>query len=251
MAWIETASLSFTARHDSSDGEAVEAMLERLERLRDDLAEHFVRTPGNVAVVVHPRQVELALAHPWLPLARLAAAPAARRYMAGWFASGEIHVLAPAALRERASRVPGSLEALELAPEHEYAHLTIGASNRGLPPPFAPGSFRRYLRWAWLCEGAAAHLAGQTPHLRPAISRRLYEGERPAFPPSTRDAQLLGATVFALLERERGRRACALLASWLHPQGPRAALAEAFGRPLDHVEHDWRKLLATMTTAPS
>ena len=35
----------------------------------------------------------------------------------------------------------------------------------------------------------------------------MHEGARPAFPPTARDAMLLGGTVFGLLEREEGRRA--------------------------------------------
>jgi hypothetical protein len=99
-----------------------------------------------------------------------------------------------------------------LSPLHEYAHVVVGANNPGLPPPFNPGSFRRYLRWAWLCEGAATQLAGQTPFLRAAVARRLYEGDKPAFPPSARDAPLLGGTVLDMLEEEAGPRAVAALA---------------------------------------
>ena len=107
--------------------------------------------PDEVGVVLHPRPAALALAHPWLPLARRAAAPAARRYYAGWFGEFEIHVLAPPALEKRASGVPGSREALLLTPQHEYAHLVVGANNPDLPPPLSWSTFRRYVRWAWLC----------------------------------------------------------------------------------------------------
>ena len=249
MAWVESQSLSFSARHETDDAEAARALLERLEGFRADISEYFGETPGDVGVVIHPRAYQLALALPWLPLARLAAAPASRRYMAGWFTEGEIHVLGPRALRDRASRVPGSLEALRLSPFHEYMHLVIGANNRGLPPPLDPGSFRRYLRWAWLCEGAATHFAGQTPHLRPAIARRLREGMPPDFPPSTRDAQLLGGTIFALLEHGDGRRACVALASGLDPEGPIGALERAFKRDASEIERDWRRYLTRFTAS--
>jgi hypothetical protein len=232
--------MSFTARHEASDSDAAASLLHRLETFRDGLAGRFGETPWGVAVVIHSRPLALALAHPWLPLARLAAAPAARRYMAGWFTRTEIHVLAPGALRARASRVPGSLEALRLSPFHEYAHLVLGANNRDLPPPFTPGSFRTFLRWAWLCEGAATHFSGQTRHLRAAVARRLKEGPRPALPPSTRDAQLLGGTVFDLLRRRRGDEACVELSSRLDEDGPGRALERAFGRALPEVEHDWQ-----------
>ena len=171
MAWVETDSLSFSARHESEDADAAVAILERLEELRTRLDAVFESTPGEVSVVIHSRPWALALAHPWLPVARLLAAPAARRYMAGWFSTDEIHVLAPAALAERASRVEGSREALMLSPLHEYAHLVVGANNDELPPPFTTRTFARYVRWAWLCEGAATHFSGQGRHLRAAIAR--------------------------------------------------------------------------------
>jgi hypothetical protein len=246
MAWVETQSMSFAARHETSDAEAAGRLLERLEEFRAELEGAFETTPWGISVVVHPNALQLNLSQPWLPLARLAAAPASRRYFAGWFSSGEIHVLAPDALRRRASRVPGSREALALSPMHEYAHLVVGANNADLPPPFNPGSFRRYVEWAWLCEGAATYFSGQTRHLRPAIVRRLREGGKPSFPPSTRDAHLLGGTVFGLLAGADGREACVTLASSLEPGGPRAAVERAFARPCEEVEQDWRGYLAEL-----
>ena len=137
----------------------------------------------------------------------------------------------------------GSREALLLTPLHEYAHLVIGANNAGLPPPFTTRTFSRYVRWAWLCEGAATHFSGQNRHLRPAIARRLREGGRPSFPPDVRDAPLLGGSVFALLERAQGQRACVELASALDPAGPESAIESAFDRPLADVARDWRASL--------
>jgi hypothetical protein len=239
VAWIETHSPSFSARHEDGDSAAAGEVLERLERFRDELDGRFPVTPGEVAVVIHPGPWHLSLAHPWLPLARMMAAPASRRYFAGWFASGEIHVLAPAALERRASALPESREALGLSPMHEYAHLVVAANNPELPPPFNPRSFGRYLRWAWLCEGAATHFAGQTRLLRPAIARRLREGRRPSFPPATRDALVLGGTVFSLLEQGAGPEACITLASSLEREGPERAIERAFMRTCEEVERDW------------
>ena len=244
MAWIETHSRSFAARHDSRDAEATAGLLERLEEFRERAAERFPAAPGGVSVIVHPGLWQLGLAHPWLPLARMAAAPASRRYFAGWFSLGEIHVLAPAALEERASSVPGSREALDLAPQHEYAHLVVAASNPAAPPPFGLRGFPRYLRWAWLIEGAATWLAGQVPHLRAAVARRLREGGKPDFPPSARDALVLGGSLFALLERDAGPDACvALAASSLDGHGPRPAIERVFERPFLEVEAAWREHL--------
>jgi hypothetical protein len=249
VPWVESHSLSFSARHDSSQAEEAATVLAALEALRDELDGLFERTPDEVAVVLHPRSWALALAYPWLPLARLRAAPASRRYFAGWFGEYEIHVLSPPALERRASGVPGSRQALLLSPEHEYAHLVVGANNPELPPPFSPGAFRQYVRWAWLCEGAACWLAGQVPYLRPAIVRRLREGDRPAFPPDVRDAMLLGGTLFDLLERERGARAATALATSPLDRGARSVLADAFGRGLAGVERDWRASLESLSAS--
>jgi hypothetical protein len=249
VPWVESHSLSFSARHDSSQLEEAAAVMASLEVLRDELDGLFERTPGEIAVVLHPRPWALTLAHPWLPLARLVAAPASRRYFAGWFGEREIHVLAPPALERRASSVPGSREALLLSPAHEYAHLVVGANNPELPPPFSPAAFRRYVRWAWLCEGAATWLSGQTPHLRAAIVRRLREGGRPSFPPDARDAMLLGGTLFDLLEREHGARRAAALATSELDRGPRSVLVDAFGRQLAGVERDWRAWLDSLTAS--
>jgi hypothetical protein len=246
VPWVETHSLSFSARHEESQGDAAAAVLDELEAFCDRLEGLFDQTPYEVAVVIHPRPTMLALAHPWLPLARMMAAPASRRYFAGWFSSREIHVLARPALERRASGVEGSREALLLTPQHEYAHLVVGANNPDLPPPFTASSFRRYVRRAWLCEGAAAHFAGQTPHLRAAIVRRLREGGRPEFPPPARDAQLLGGTVFALLEEDTGPAAAVALAASSETDGARRSIEGAFGRPLRQVEHDWRDYLDSL-----
>src|SRR3954466_1108732 len=181
MAWTETASQSFTARHDSADAEDAVALLDRLELFRAQLDRRFFRTPGDVSIVMHPSAAALSLAQPWLPLGRQATAPAARRSLAGWFSSNEIHVLSPRALEKRASGLAESVEALRLAPMHEYVHLVVGANNPQLPPPFNPRSFARYLRWACLAEGAATHFSGQAPLLRAAVVRRMPEGRRPAF----------------------------------------------------------------------
>jgi hypothetical protein len=247
VPWVETESLSFAARHESEHANEAESVLDQLEGFRGRLGELFEVTPWDVAVVIHPGPAQLYLAQPWLPLARLVAAPASRRYFSGWFSSREIHVLSPALLRERASKVPGSLEAIQLAPLHEYAHLVLGANNQRLPPPFNPGSFRRYVRWAWLCEGAATWLAGQAKFLGPAIARRMHEGGKPDFPPSPRDAMLLGGSLFALLERERGRQACVELATHLHRDGAPAALERAFGGHRYEIEAAWRRHLTKLS----
>lgn len=247
MPWVETESPSFVARHDSEHAESAGRVLHELERFRSRLEQLFEVVPGDVAVVIHPRALMLSLAHPWLPLARMLSAPAGRRYFAGSFSRREIHVLAPEELEKRASGSAGSREALLLSPLHEYAHLVVGANNPALPPPFRPATFARYARLAWLSEGSAAHFAGQTAHMRAAVVRRLREGSRPSFPPSARDALVLGGTVFSLLESQRGQAACVALAVSPDRSSAAAGLQEAFERPLAEIGRDWLDYVAAFS----
>ncbi len=250
MPWVETESLSFTARHESTQTRAAERVLDDLERFRERLESLFPAVPGELVVVIHPRPAMLSAAHPWLPLLRAVSAPAGRRYFAGFFGRREIHVLAPTALEARASRVPGSREALALSPRHELAHLVIGAANPSLPPPFTPGTFRRYVQVAWLAEGAATHFAGQVPHLRAAVARRLREGERPSFPPGARDGLVLGGTVFGLLEEEAGAGACVELALSRSASAATRLLEEAFDRPMATIGRYWADHLDALERPP-
>jgi hypothetical protein len=249
VAWVETTSPSFTARHEERDADDVAGVLELLEATRTRLATAFRAVPRETAAVVHGSQAQLDLAQPMLPLVRRLTAPAARRYLAGWAGRGAIHVLAPRVLVDRASNVAGSRETLLLTPAALYAQLVVAENNPALPPPWRPGGVARAVRWAWLVAGAAQWFSGQTPHARPAIARRLREGPRPAFPPGLRDAALLGGTVLDLLAREEGERAAVSLASRLPPGGPREALVSAFdGRALEHTEGTWRAHLARLAT---
>lgn len=263
MAWVETASMSFTARHEAGQGDAALAALDSLERHRARLEELFPRVPGGVTLVLHDSALQLSLAHPYLPIARLLTAPAGRRYMAGWFSSSEVHVLSPHALRKRAAG-EDSLRAMLLTQERYYTLLVVGANNPLLPPPFRPASFARLLRLAWLAEGAAQYFSGQLAHMRPAIARRLREHEgksthtgtrhrersrrarSASFPPARRDAALLGGTVFDLLARERGVRACVRLACHPHSRGAPVVLEDAFELPFAEVERRWHSHLESL-----
>jgi hypothetical protein len=207
----------------------------------------FPRLPEEITVVLHPGTVALSLTNPLLVGRWLTTAPAARRYVAGWADARVVHVLAPAALRARASAVPGSVEMMERAAACLYARRVIAESNRDLAPVMAPIRLRRELRWAWLLEGGARWFGGQTGYARPAIARRLREGGQPSFPPGLRDAPLLGGTVIDLIAREQGERAAVRLCCRLHPDGPRAALQRAFGgRSVVHTEGVWRAHLADL-----
>jgi hypothetical protein len=250
MAWVESASTSFRARHDEVDTADTERLLESLEELRDRLAAVFPRTITGVTVVLHRGAFQLSMTNPLLPLAWITTAPAARRYVAGWANGEELHVLAPAALEARASNVGGSREMLERTPAALYTRRVIFENNHDLAHRMTPGRMLQELRWAWLLEGGARWFSGQTEYSRPAIARRLHEGRRPSFPPSIRDAPLLGGTVIDLLVRLEGTLAAAQFVSRLHPDGAKAALSKAFGdRPLAQTESAWRAHLARMAGA--
>src|ERR671919_1423418 len=238
MAWVETESLSFTARHESEDTASAQRTLDELEDTRLRLEERFDDAPGGITVVVHPSPGWLSAAHPFLPAARLAAAPAGRRYLAGWAMASELHVLNDDYLARRAAG-EDSLAALRGTAERLYVQIVVAANNDRLPPPWGPRRFLRYLRWTWLIEGAAQYYAGQVLLFRAAVSTRLRDRRPPAFPPSARDAMILGGTIFDLLERERGPDACDVLASRLRRNGPRGSLELAFDARFRDIERGW------------
>jgi hypothetical protein len=242
MAWVETESLSFTARHESEDTASAQRTLDELEDTRLRLEERFDDAPGGITIVIHPSPGWLAAAHPFLPAARFAAAPAGRRYLAGWAMASELHVLNDDYLDRRAAG-EDSLAALRGTAARLYAQIVIAANNESLPPPWGPRRFARYLRWAWLIEGGAQYFSGQVPLFRAAVHTRSRRGSPPAFPPSARDAMILGGTIFDLLERERGPDACQVLVSRLRREGTRGSLELAFDTPVGEIEREWRRYL--------
>ena len=242
MPWVETDSLSFTARHDTGDAAYAERTLDRLELLRLRLEDRFPQVPEEVTIVVHTNPLWLTAAHPFLPAARWSAAPAGRRYLAGWAMATELHVLNDHHMDRRAAGAD-SREALRGTPERLYAQLVLAANNPDLPPSWTPRRFARYLRWAWLVEGGAQYFSRQASLYRAAVIRRLREGSRPSFPPSRRDAVILGGTLFDLLEEERGPAACEQLVSRLRREGPAANLEAAFDARSRDIENAWRDYL--------
>jgi hypothetical protein len=235
VPWVETNSLSFTARHDSGDAAAAERTLDRMEDLRLRLEDRFEVVPGDVTVVVHTHPTLLSMAHPFLPAARWSAAPAGRRYMTGWAMATELHVLNDPQLERRAAG-DDSREALRGTAERLYAQLVVAANNPDLPPSWTPRRFARYLGWAWLVEGGAQYFSRQVGLYRAAVIRRLRESARP----SRRDAVILGGTIFDLLEAERGPEACERLALRLLPGGTSATIEAAFEARVSEVEEAWR-----------
>lgn len=248
MPWTETDSLSFVARFEEGDEEFAERTLDDLEDLRLRLEDRFEHAPGGITVILHPSSAWLSAAHPFLPAARLASAPAGRRYLSGWVTSTELHTLNGPALERRAAG-EDSLRALRGTARRLYAHLVLAANNDRMPPPWGPRGFVRYLQWAWLIEGGAQYFSGQSASFRTAVLRRLAEGAAPTFPPSARDAIVLGGSVFDLLDQEVGRHACELLVSRLPKQGPVHALETAFGAKAREIEPIWRDHIDRMIGA--
>jgi hypothetical protein len=248
MPWTETESLSFTARFEEGDEESAERTLDDLEDLRLQLEERFDHAPGGITIVIHPTSAWLSAAHPFLPAARLAAAPAGRRYLAGWATRTEVHTLNDAALERRAAG-PDSLRVRRGTAKRLYAQVVLAANNDGMPPPWGPRAFSRYLKWAWLIEGGAQYYAGQSAGFRTAMLRRLNEGPEPTFPPSARDAIILGGSVFDLLDREVGRHACDLLVSRIRKGPSEPALENAFGVGMEVIEPAWRAHIEELVSA--
>ncbi len=199
-------------------------------------------------MIVHPANAWLSAAHPFLPAARWAAAPAGRRYLAGWAMATELHILNDDHADRRAAG-EDSRRALRGTAARLYTQIVLAANNPRLPPPWGPRRFARYLRWAWLIEGGAQYFAGQVPLFRAAMVRRMREGGRPAFPPSPRDAIILGGTVFDLLDQHVGPRACELLVGRLHRAGAQGNLELAFDARMPEIERAWRHHLRDQTSA--
>jgi hypothetical protein len=248
MPWTETDSLSFTARFEEGDEETAERTLDELEDLRLRLEDRFDSAPGGITIVIHPNGAWLAAAHPFLPAARMMSSATGRRYLAGWATTSELHTLSDGALERRAAG-PDSRRALLGTSRRLYAQIALATHNERMPPPWGPRAFGRYLRWAWLIEGASEYYAGQAADFRAAILRRLADGDPPAFPPSTRDAVILGGTVFGLLEEERGAASCDLLASRLPKAGPVATLETAFDASIREIEGAWREHVERVASA--
>jgi hypothetical protein len=241
VTWVESASPSFRARHDIGDLDDADRVLYGLERMRARLERNFPRLPGDITVVLHGSPVGLAFANPLFPLAWVLTEPASRRYVAGWAGATELHVLGPAALETRACAIEGSREMLALAPAALYARRAIAASHPALRAAKPHRRVVLELRWAWLIEGGSRWFAGQTEHAAPAIARRLRQRTRLEFPPTVRDAALLGQTVVDLLAKARGAHTAAGFVCRFRPEHPSASLLSAFGvRSFGRLERAWR-----------
>lgn len=244
MSWTESTSTSFQCRHSSGCAEDAARVLALLERTRDRLSSVLPPLEREPTIVLHDTPHALVLSNPLMPALWAATCPPARRYVAGWSGSRELHVLAPSALRDRASRVTGSFEMLALAPASLYARRVVSAANRELRDARAAGSIWHNLRWSWLFEGCSRWLSGESGYSQNVVGGYLRAGHRPHFPPSMREAPLLASSLIELVAERHEQRGVVRLASRLHSGGVDAALASAFpGQALGTIENEWRSRL--------
>ena len=210
------------------------------------LEELFPRVPGNVTVVLHDSPVQLlAVASRYLPVARRLASPPARRYMAGWFAAGEVHALSPPALRA----LPPGPDSARGADAHPAARLHAARGRHEQPAAAAALPARAAVARCCAARGSPRERPS-TSRARSVPARRrsrcaCARGRRrlPAGPARRRAA---GGALFDLLDRERGERACVRLAT--HPATDPARRSSAFGRPLPEIAAAWREHLDRLAT---
>jgi hypothetical protein len=244
MSWTESASTSFACRHSSARTADAARVLRLLERTRERLSTHFPQPAVELTVVLHDSPHALALSNPLMPAIWGLTAKPARRYVTGWAGRHELHVLSPRALRDRASGVSGSFEMLMLAPASLYAKRVIIGTNRELQQARLPARSWAELRWAWLVEGAARWLSGESGHARTVAGHYMRTGHRPRFPAGARDAPLLAPTLIEFLAEQQGPAAVTRLVGRLHTGGAHAALLSAFpGSGLTSIEGEWRSRL--------
>ena len=180
---------------------------------------------------VHGSAAQLDAAEPWLPLQRRLTAPAGRRYLVGWAAERELHVLAPRLLAQRASNVEGSLELLMLAPAALLARRYVAANHPGHAAAVRAAQLRALAALGVAARGRGAVLLrpGRAT-CGPAVTRRLREGGAarvPARAPRRRAARRDACSTCS--RARRASAACVALACGPHRDGPRGALARAFG----------------------
>ncbi len=250
MAWVESDTEHFHCRHNSEHDADAARVLALLERVRERLTGKLPQTVEAFTVVLHDTPASLALSHPMMAVSWRAAYPDARPYVTGWFNPREMHVLSPQALRARATGISGSYEMLRLAPASLYTKRVICESNAELVTARAAARRALETRWAWLLEGCARWLSGESDHADGVVAAYVRQGNKVSFPPTARDAPILAPTLMEMLAQQQGEQAVATIATSLPAQGPRAALTKAFGgRALMNIESDWRRHLQELAYA--
>ena len=248
MSWVETTSLSFTARHESAQTDDAIAVLEDLEEHRNHL-ERAVPAPARER---HGRPARLAApALAGAPAAAGLAQPCrAARRGATWRAG-----TGPA--RCTRSRRP-MLRALSAGPDSERACCSArgaptrrwswASTTRCCRRPAGPARVSpALLRHAWLAEGAAQYFSGQVPLLRAAIAMRLRQGRVP-FPPGRAGRAAAGGQRVRPA-RARARRARLRAARDPSLRAPRATRWRTRSTgPSPDTAHAWRAHLERLST---
>ena len=248
MAWIETESLSFVARHEAEDSDSAQRTLDALEDLRLRLEERFDEAPGEITVIVHPTP-GLARRRPPVPSRRSPGGGPGRdgATWPGWAMASELHVLNDDYLDRRAAG-EDSLAALRGTAERLYVQIVVGANNDRLPPPWGPRRFLRYLRWTWLIEGAAQYYAGQVA----AVPRRRQHAacataRRPRSRPrlATRSSSAARSSTCSSASAARTPATCSPRASVATAHG--GSLELAFDARFRDIERAWRDYLRNLS----
>ena len=232
MAWVESHSQSFSARHESAQAEEAAAVLDGARGPADELCGLFEHVPGRDRRG-HP---------PALGRARAGAPVAAAGPARG--GAGQ-----PPLLRGlvRGARDPRARARRARAPGLGGARLARGAAAHAAPRVRAPGGRApttptcrprsRSPTSATTCAGhgcARGRPPGSPGRRRCSVPRSCAGCARaagPSFPPGPRDAMLLGGTVFSLLG---GARRGARPPRWPRAleRGPARCSPRPSGQPL-------------------
>ena len=218
-----------------------------MEDLRLRLEDRFEQVPGEVTVVIHTNPAWLTLAHPFLPAARWSAAPAGRRYLAGWAMATELHVLNDSAhgTPRRRRRLLRSAARHRRAPlraarrrrqQHGPPPLLDAAPLRPLPALGLAGRRRRpVLRPPGrpLPRGGDPPPARERPPLVPALAPRRGDPRRHDLRPARERARPRG------LRAPRRTNSC--------PAAPVPTLEDAFDARFRDIEGAWRDYLRSMS----
>ena len=98
------------------------------------LEDRFDDAPGDVTVIVHPSPGWLAAAHPFLPAARLAAAPAGAA-LSGRLGDGDRSCMSSTThYLDRRAAGEDSMAALRGTAERLYVQIVVGANNAAPAP---------------------------------------------------------------------------------------------------------------------
>ena len=159
-------------------------------------------------MILHPSSGWLSAAHPFLPAARMAAAPAGRRYLAGWATRTELHTLNDSALERRAGGARFAAGPARHRPSGSTPNWSSPPTTRGSRRPWGPRSFAPLPALGVADRGGRPVLRGAVLELPAGGPPAPQRGRaRRRFPPSARDAIILGGSDLRPA-RPRGRPPC-------------------------------------------